>query len=225
MGAVLSPWFKFYNKQFLYENDDLYLGLDNSLNFIALHISSLLMANNISFLPVSFNYEEYDSDQIQKVKISDVINILNEINIFLNQEGLEKYFHNEYNMFVIYLIYKYMDYFNSKDYFNLSKKILLSLSVGDLPFDYFKKYDMIVNSQSFDEFKFKNNLILDSTTYEGNELIHSLYELKVTGEDIWNNNNNIKEEIEEITKFNSELFSSSSWKLTKGLRKIKKDMK
>ena len=55
MGAVLSPWFKFYNKQFLYENDDLYLGLDNSLNFIALHISSLLMANNISFLPVSSN--------------------------------------------------------------------------------------------------------------------------------------------------------------------------
>lgn len=223
MGSILSPWFKFYKKEFLDENEYLYLNLDNSLNYIAFHISSLLLSNTISFLPAEFNFYEFDSFINENVKISDIFDILNEINIFLKQKGFEKDYYNEYNRMVIYLSYRYIGYFNSNNYFNIIKKLLNSLNIdfNQLPFDLFKKYDLIVNSKTFEEFNFKNKFISDSTTSDEYELILSLNKLNLIKKDVIADNHELNDEISEIKKFNKELYSSSSWKLTKPLRKIK----
>lgn len=222
LNSVLSPWFKLYKKEFLDENNYLYLDLENSLNYILLHISSLLEAKNISFIPIEYNFFDYELGDNQKVKITDVISILNEIKIFLEKSGHYSEFKEDYNILTLYIIYKYLPYFNSKDFFKLSRRIIsrLNLNVDELPFNLFLMYDLIVNSKNYDEFCFKNEWVSSSTSSDEYDLINKLNDLNKSKKDLKKRNKLLKKDIKELKNFNKNLSSSSSLKLTKPLRKL-----
>lgn len=205
LNSVPLPWFKLYKKEFLDKYEDFIFDLENPFNYMLFHVKSFLRADNISFVPIAYHFNER-SKFIKKYEISDVIRNLNEIFNFLRVENYYDNFKDEFNSLVINQLYYNAEYFDSDIYFNISKEIILKLELSeDIPIEIYNKYYCIEDSFSLKEFKQKSAQFKNCTSLEEFELCQKKYHLILEKQKLVKENNDLANEIKKLQKSNQNI--------------------
>ena len=126
---------------------------------------------------------------------------------FLKSEGYFEEFHDEFFQFKITQIGTYLVSSNSEEYFQAAKKIFLNDSINDysnVPFHVIRKYLWVLNSNSHEEYRLKSEIY-----YKYNK-IHKLNK-KIR---------RINKRKRKADKITNEIVTSTSWKVTKPMRKL-----
>ena len=220
LNTELSPWFKFYRKDFLL-NSDCVLDPWNPFNYIILHIKAILKSKYLSYSPVSYYFSQYKTVPDYTNAI-DIFKVIDYVESYLKDENLFDELEDEFNYFKLYQIIKFNDSSKSEEFFQLAKDSLSELEYDEntLPYPMFKKYKWILENESFKDYDVINSIDDGSKSYEEYQLKRELYDLKAEREELSKDNKTLKKEIQQLDKFNKDLLSSSSWKVTKPLRKI-----
>ena len=133
---------------------------------------------------------------------------------------------------------------NSEEFYSTARQYFMEMSedcVKDLGGLYLDKYEVIVNHEDYTEFKIEylslllsneksklDRRILSSNKQirelkeENNELKEENAELTSNYDKLKKSNDKLKRKYDKTVKLNDELLNSTSWKITKPLRKIKK---
>lgn len=215
LNSGFAPWSKLYKKSFLDKYDDFRFDLGVAFDDVPFHVKSMLRAEKISFAPDYYYHYRYANPNSVNNTSSNGIDIMKIVNIVEEFLKREKYFDEmkeEFYFFKLNQITMYMVSSNSQDYFNLARKTLLDsdeYEIKKIPEFLRKKYYWIIESNSVDEYKLKEQIdMLESDICKLSEENKSLVKQKKKQEKITN-----------------EILSSKSWQITKPLRNFKRRIK
>ncbi len=166
---------------------------------------------------ISDNYKDHLfmyliwSDNVSDV---DLFIIFNELYGDVASDYFDKT--NEYYIkFIISYKFYFLKHSDSNDFFNEVKNEFEKYNVElipDIQYITLKRYLLVINSNSLEEFKSKyNTLILKQLKLENKSLLNKNKKLN-------SKNKDLKKDFDKQIKLKKELFSSSSWKLTKPIR-------
>lgn len=211
----VTPWCKFYNLDFVLKSG-------------AQFAEGLIFHDNIFFWEVLFNAERMyflrkflytrrrhsaSSTGAGDQRYTSTITINNMIIALFMKYGLwEKYRKKLYNRKIQLLFMRYrMVHDEHKEYFYKEMKKDFQKMIGHERYDEFMKYtfkpnkkrfEMVLNSKDFEEFKVQNEAL----------------ELELE-------NKKLKKELNEYKNKNNTIVNSTSWKITKPLRAVKRRFK
>ena len=215
LNSGFAPWSKLYRKSFLDKYDDFRFDLGVAFDDVPFHVKSMVRAEKISFAPDYFYHYRYaNPNSVNNTSSNgmDIMKIVNIVEDFLKREGYFNELKEEFYFFKLNQITMYMISSNSEDYFNLAKKTLLESNeeeIKGIPEFLLKKYYWIIESNSFGEYKLKEQIdVLESDINRLSNENKSLIKQKK------------KQEI-----ISNEIISSKSWQITKPLRNFKRKFK
>ena len=215
LNSGFAPWSKLYRKSFLDKYDDFRFDLGVAFDDVPFHVKSMVRAEKISFAPDYFYHYRYaNPNSVNNTSSNgmDIMKIVNIVEDFLKREGYFNELKEEFYFFKLNQITMYMISSNSEDYFNLAKKTLLESNeeeIKGIPEFLLKKYYWIIESNSFGEYKLKEQIdVLESDINRLSNEKKSLIKQKKKQE-----------------KISNEIISSKSWQITKPLRNFKRKFK
>ena len=238
LNSGFAPWSKLYKKEFLDKYDDFRFDLGIAFDDVPFHVKSMVRAKKISFVN-EFLYH-YRLDNLNSVNHTssngfDIFKIITIVEDFLKSEGVFNELEYEFNKFVIDHVLYYIITTDSEEYFKMAKEKFSGTEDKFVP-ENRVKYDLVVNTDDYLEFRFELMKVLyDETSNKLNNDLFSLYtknnklsknnaKLKKDNKKLKNKNKKLKKEIKKTKKLNEEILNSSSWKVTKPLRKLRRDI-
>ena len=210
LNSGFAPWSKLYRKEFLDRYDDFRFDLGVAFDDVPFHVKSLLRAEKISFSPdYYYHYRCANPNSVNNTPSNaiDIMKIVELVENFLKSEGYFEEFHDEFFQFKITQIGTYLVSSNSEEYFQAAKKILLNDSINDysnVPFHVIRKYLWVVNSNSHEEYRLKSEI---------HDKYHKIQKINKKTRRV----NKRKRKADKIT---NEIVTSTSWKVTKPIRKF-----
>ncbi len=215
LNSGFAPWSKLYRKSFLDKYDDFRFDLGVAFDDVPFHVKSMVRAEKISFAPDYFYHYRYaNPNSVNNTSSNgmDIMKIVNIVEDFLKREGYFNELKEEFYFFKLNQITMYMISSNSEDYFNLAKKTLLESNeeeIKGIPEFLLKKYYWIIESNSFGEYKLKEQIdVLESDINR-----------------LSNENKSLIKQKKKQEKISNEIISSKSWQITKPLRNFKRKFK
>lgn len=214
LNSAFAPWSKLYRKEFLDKYDDFRFDLGVAFDDVPFHVKSILRAKSLSFSPDYYYHYRFNPNSVNNTSSNgiDIMKIIDIVEEFIKREGYYDELKYEFHYFVLNQVTMYMISSDSQDYFQLGKKKLLKLDENNLkniPDFLLKKYRWIIESNSVEEYKLKNEIDkLES------EISHLSQE-----------NKSLTKKMKQQKRINKEILSSKSWKVTKPLRSFKRKIK
>jgi hypothetical protein len=163
----------------------------------------------------------------------DIFKIVDIVEQLLKTEGYFEEFEDEFYTFKVNQYIWYMVSSNSEEYFQNAKKELSKVpksKFNNIPAHLKNKLYCILEYNSFDEYLF--NAELKELENERNNLLKINKNLSKTNDKLSKSNDKLikknkllLQENKKLKKFNQSIISSTSWKFTKPLRKIKYNLK
>ena len=160
LNASFAPWMKLFKRSFL---------IDNNLNFpegiafedVVFHVKTFLEAKRISFSPNYFYYYRNNPNSTMNTAENgfDIFKIIYMVEDYLKVNKLSNEFKEEFEFFKVTQITNYLISTNSEDYFKKSKEEFSKLDISNnnlISVSLFKKYNLVLNSDSLNEYV--NNL-------------------------------------------------------------------
>lgn len=232
LNRDFAPWAKLYKKEFLDSYDDFVFDEGVSFEDVPFHIKAMLRAEKISFVnEFLYHWRSNNPKSVTKTPnfCYDIFRIMDIIYEFLNQEGIYEEFELEYKIFELAHGYAYILKVNSDDYFNMAKERIEDMGlefIKNMPSNSREKYEVLSSSDNLEEFKINNSLIpykqkIKSLNDELTKFKKDNSKIKSDLNKLKKENKKLKNELDKSQKLNKEILSSSSWKITEPLRKIK----
>ena len=141
---------------------------------------------------------------------------------FLKDNGFYIEFIEEFNLFKITQIFNYLLSTNTEEYFQKAKVEFSKIHLGHknkVPIKLRKKYDLVLESQSFEEYKEKEYKLRVNDLKANNKKLTKKYN------NLKKENKKLTKEKKNVKKLNKDIVSSNSWKLTKPLRKFANNLR
>ena len=207
LNSEYSACTKLYKKKFLDSYDDFYFPEGVLYEDIPFHVKAMLRASSISFVPEELYYYRVNPISISNSNTSpfDIFKIIDMVESFLKQENYYEEFEIEFFKFKVAQILRYLFLTNSIDYFNRAKNEFKKMEIKNeslIKKDWISAFKLIISSDDYDEFV---------SAYFNNR-ISELTEL----------NEKLKQENKRLNVENQKILSSTSWRLTKSLRNLRK---
>ena len=209
VGGGFAPWAKLYKKEFLDSYDDFRFNIGLAFDDVPFHVKSMVRAKRLAYVnKILYHYRVDNVNSVNSTSSNgfDIFKIIDIVKEFLINEGVFEEFEKRFYIFQINHTLAYIISTNSEKYFNIARERFLKIKDENITKNR-EKYELVINSESFDEFK-------------GKFFDFELNRLKNNYNKLLSQNNNLKKENRKLRKLNNELFSSKSWKLTKPFRKI-----
>lgn len=208
---------KVYKKELFDKIDDRYFLNNNHFNHIIMHLQAMKNAENISFINAYlyyhfFNYQSLDYDY--SYDNQEIFEATEMIEKYLRDMGDFEELNKEFTEFKISNFQKYMD---SQDYYNRTREEFSKIELNGMAIDekLLDQFNFILENESYDDYKEFNNELLLSILESNRD------ELKIELEQVELNKENLGVKMGKYEDLNESLLNSSSWKLTKPLRRIK----
>ncbi|OWT33821.1 hypothetical protein BGI41_00455 [Methanobrevibacter sp. 87.7] len=193
-----SPCNKLYKKEFLDSNNFYF---KNGLIFedVPFQIETMLKAEKMSYVPEYLYYYRSNPKSVMNKyeNREDIYKIIDIVEEFLKENNYYNEVKYEFDYFKLLQISQYIIPANTEKYFKKAKKELEQVNINEnklVPKSKIKTYNMIINSNSLNEYKIKN--------YEK--------QIKI-----------LEKENKRLKNKNNLILNSNSWKITKFLRKIR----
>lgn len=221
LNSSFAPWTKLYNKKFLDKYGDFRFPTDVAFDDTPFHVQSMLRAEKISYIPEFYYNYRFNPNSINNTSSNgmDIFRICNVIEKFLKDNGYYCEFINEFKLFKITQILNYCLTTATEEYFKMAQKEFSTMHLGKnhiIPAYKVKRYNLILNSQSFEEYKIhEHNLLVNELKWH-----HNRYRRK--RQQLINKNKKLKKDLSKASKLNKKLLNSKSWKLTSALRNFKR---
>lgn len=212
-----APWSKLYKKEFIDAYDDFKFNLNLAFDDVPFHVKSMLRAKKLSFIN-KYLYH-YRVDNVNSVNSTssngfDIFKIIDIVEEILKSENQFENFKKSFYAFQVSHILLYIISTDSSEYFNIAHQRFSRINkkyVEDN--DYLsKRYDLVLKYNDFQEFK---------VDYELFTLKEEIKKLEKNYESLKNLNKKLKNENSKLKKENDLILSSTSWKITKPLRKLR----
>ena len=220
LNSNSNPFGKLYKKEILESLQDYYFSPNNSFNYIILHLISMVQSSNISFVDEFLYYESYFSDfkNLAKFHESDIFEVFDKVKKYLIDVQAFDVFEEEYQKFKLNLMFNSLEEGN-EDLYQLVKNEFNDIDVpDDIDESLTKHIEFLSNSNSFEEYNsFNNEFKLNKLKYE-KETLEKEYQ------DLLNKHKDLKAQYDKQLADQKALMTSSSWKLTKPLRSIRKSV-
>lgn len=222
LNSSFVPYNRLYKKEFLDKYDDLRFFTDVAYDDIPFHVHSMLKASRISFVPKFFyRYNQNSNPNEDSSKYCRIFEICEVVERLLREENHFDEFTEEFKLFKITQINKYLMSANSEEYFQRAKKeysdINLCKNYSMRP-ELLKRYYNVLESASFAEYKSKDYELRINEYMEKRDM------LKRETKKLKKENTNLKKQINGLKRENEAIINSNSWKLTKIFRKLKKSL-
>ena len=219
LNASFAPWTKLYKREFLDKYDDFRFPTNIAYDDAPFHIQSMLRANKISFIPKFFYYYRFNPKGIINTSSNgmDIFRICDIVESFLKGNGFYFEFIEEFKLFKITQIFNYLLTTNTEEYFQKAKNEFSRLPLGHknkIPTSLRKKYDLVLESESFEDYKEKEYQITIKELKAKNKKLTKKYNA------MKKQNKKLKKDKAKAKKLNRTIVSSNSWKYTKPLRKF-----
>lgn len=212
-----APWSKLYRKEFLDSYDDFKFDLGLAFDDVPFHVKTLLRADKISFIN-KFLYH-YRVDNVNSVNSTssngfDIFKIVDIVEGILKSENYFDELKKEFYLFKVRHILLYIISTDSTEYFEMARERFKSIDKTYIEDNSYlsPRYDLVLEYTDFDEFKSEYNILT---------LDHELNKLKRKVNRLEKQNKKLKKENKKLSKKNKEILNSSSWKITKPLRKLR----
>ena len=211
LNKSFSPWTKLYKHEFLDKYEDFCFDENIAFDDVPFHVKSMLRAEKISYIPDFFYYYRFNPNSVNNTSSNgiDIFKIIDITENFLKDEGFFCEFQNEFYLFKIHQIFHYILSTDSEEYFQLAKKELSKIdisNVDDLNWHYLKRCNLVLNIESFEEYKIEDYKLYIEKLKKDNEILD-------------NKNKKLKRQIKKAKNLNKQLLSSRSWKLTEKFRR------
>lgn len=225
-----APWAKLYKKEFLDQYDDFRFDIGLAFDDVPFHVKSMLRARRISFINKFLYHYRVDNPNSVNTTSSngfDIFKIIDIVKEFLVNEGYFEEFKYEFYEFEVNHTLLYIISTDSNEYYSIARERFSKIDHNYIESkNSLKKFKLVMEIEDYYEFKLKYQELL--FTIEKNEIIKQFNKLKNKNYNLIKENNKLikenkklKNDYEKIRKFNESLLDSSSWKLTKPLRKLK----
>ena len=222
LNSSFVPCNRLYKKEFLDNYDELRFFTDVAYEDIQFNVNSMLKASRISFVPKFFyRYSQNSNPNDDSSKYNRIFEICDVVERLLREENHFDEFTEEFNLFKITQINKYLMSANSEEYFQRAKKEYSDIDLcknHSMMQELLKRYDNVLESDSFIEYKSKDYELRINEYMEKRDI------LKRETKKLKKENINLKKQINDLKRENEAIINSNSWKLTKILRKLKKSM-
>ena len=172
----------------------------------------MLRACHISYVnKILYWYRVDNSDSVNNTSSNgyDIFKIMDIVEGILKHENCFDDFKLEFDMFVIHHSTLYIENTGTDKYFNLTKDKLSQIdenSVLNMPESYINKYNLVMESNTLNEYVSKKEII----------------QLKKENKKLEKKVKKLEKENKRLEKKFNELINSNSWKLTYNLRKLRK---
>lgn len=218
---VLSGSFKYFTKLYkkeLFEKiDKKYFLIDNHFDYILLHLQMMKNAEKISFINAYlyyyfFNYWSLGYDY--SYDNQDIFEISQMVEKYLNDSGDMEELNHEFILFKIKNFLKYMD---SQDYYDRARGEFSKIELKeDIDEELLKRFNFVLENESYEDYKkFDSELLLP-------KLKSICEELKPKFEELEQKHDNLKNKCEETKSLNENMLNSTSWKVSKPFRKLRR---
>ena len=222
LNSSFVPCNRLYKKEFLDNYDELRFFTDVAYEDIQFNVNSMLKASRISFVPKFFyRYSQNSNPNDDSSKYNRIFEICDVVERLLREENHFDEFTEEFKLFKITQINKYLMSANSEEYFQRAKKEYSDIDLcknHSMMQELLKRYDNVLESDSFIEYKSKDYELRINEYMEKRDI------LKRETKKLKKENINLKKQINDLKRENEAIINSNSWKLTKILRKLKKSM-
>ena len=223
LNSSFIPCNRLYKKEFLDSYDDLKFQTDAAFEDIAFHVKSMLRASRISFVAkFYYRYRLNPNPNDSPSKYLDIFEVCDNVETILRNENHFDEFTEEFKLFKITQINNYIISADSEEYFQRAKDEYSKINLGEnhlVEEGLLKRYENVLRSDSLMEYKpMEYELRINEYIDKRDILKKETKKLQKANADLKNENQRLKEE-------NKELKNSSSWKLTKPLRGLKKAFK
>ena len=223
LNSSFIPCNRLYKKEFLDSYDDLKFQTDAAFEDIAFHVKSMLRASRISFVAkFYYRYRLNPNPNDSPSKYLDIFEVCDNVETILRNENHFDEFTEELKLFKITQINNYIISADSEEYFQRAKDEYSKINLGEnhlVEEKLLKRYENVLRSDSLMEYKpMEYELRINEYIDKRDILKKETKKLQKANADLKNENQRLKEE-------NKELKNSSSWKLTKPLRGLKKAFK
>ena len=212
-----APWSKLYKKELIDSYDDFKFDIGIAFDDVPFHVKSLLRANKISYMDkVLYHYRVDNANSVVNTSSNgfDIFTIIDKVEAILRKEERYDDLKKEFNIFKVNHILIYIISTDSEDYFQMAKERFKEVDSSFLGNGLRRKrYDLVLECESFEEFKPKHEILMLESKLNSLEK----KQLKLKKE-----NKKLKKENKALKKENEELLNSNSWKLTSPLRKLRK---
>lgn len=214
LNKGFAPWAKLYKKEFLDSYDDFRFDMGIAFDDVPFHVKSMLRARYISYVnKILYWYRIDNSDSVNNTSSNgyDIFKIIDIVEGILKQENCYDEFNFEFDMFVVYHSTLYIENTGTDTYFNLTKDRLSQIDEEDvlkMPEYYITNYDLVMESNTIDEFLSKKEVI---------RLRKENKKLEKKVEKLEKKNRKLEKRLDEVV-------NSNSWKLTSNLRKLGKKL-
>ena len=222
LNSSFVPCNRLYKKEFLDNYDELRFFTDVAYEDIQFNVNSMLKASRISFVPKFFyRYSQNSNPNDDSSKYNRIFEICDVVERLLREENHFDEFTEEFKLFKITQINKYLMSANSVEYFQRANKEYSDIDLcknHSMMQELLKRYDNVLESDSFIEYKSKDYELRINEYMEKRDI------LKRETKKLKKENINLKKQINDLKRENEAIINSNSWKLTKILRKLKKSM-
>ena len=207
-----APWSKLYKKELLDSYDDFRFDIGIAFDDVPFHVKTMLRACHISYVnKILYWYRVDNSDSVNNTSSNgyDIFKIMDIVEGILKHENCFDDFKLEFDMFVIHHSTLYIENTGTDKYFNLTKDKLSQIdenSVLNMPESYINKYNLVMESNTLNEYVSKKEII----------------QLKKENKKLEKKVKKLEKENKRLEKKFNELINSNSWKLTYNLRKLRK---
>ena len=218
LNSSFAPWTKLYKREFLEKYDDFRFDIGVAFDDTPFHVKSMLRANKISYVPDFFYYYRFNPNSVNNTASNgtDIFQICDIIENFLKDEGYFCEFIEEFKLFKITQIFNYMLSTGTEDYFQYAKREFFKIPITKnhkLSKYNFQRYNLVLNSNSFEEFKSNDyTLLIKHLKSKTKRLNNKNKKLKKL-------NKKLNMELKNVKSVNQSIKNSNSLKITKYFRK------
>ena len=220
LSGGFAPWSKLYKKEFLDSYDDFRFDLGLAFDDVPFHVKSMLRARKISFINKVLYY--YRVDNVNSVNSTssngfDIFRIIDKVKEFLISENYFEDLTKEYYNFEVGHILLYIISTDSSEYYDIARERFSAID-GYYITKNRDKFDLVVETEDYDEFKLKYNRLL--LIKEKDRLTNQVNKLQKQNDKLIKQNEKLKKRHKDLKDLNESIVNSKSWKLTKPLRKL-----
>lgn len=231
LNSVFAPWLKLYKRTFLESYEDMKFPVNLAFDDVIFHIKTILRAKKISYVPeIFYHYKVNNPNSINNTSKNafDIFRICDIVEEFLMENNYYKEFESEFINFKVYQILYYIISSNSEYYFKYAQNEFNKIQLREeyeIANDILKDYELVLSSNNYEEYRVAKNAPL---SYDEN----NIDEIRVINKQLKQENRKIKDDYDNLNTEKNDyknkyhtLLSSNSWKITKPLRVLTRNMK
>ena len=162
LNSYFAPWTKLYNTRFLKYDNNFRFEENIAFDDVPFHVKTILKAQRISFVPEAFyQYRTSNKNSVNNTSTNsiDIIRICDMIEDILKENNIFEDFKSNFYQFKIIQLILYLISSNSEIYYKSVKYNLMRIDINELelPDETIKKYNRVVNSNTYNEYRKTNN--------------------------------------------------------------------